>query len=147
MPASKYNPLFLYGGVGLGKTHLVHAIGHHIREKNPGWRIVYIKSETYMNEYINCVRNGKIDEFRRKYRELCDVLLIDDIQFIAGKDRTQDAVLSHLQLAIRVASPDRAHRRPDPDEDLRSRGAPAITFSERLIADIQPPDSRRESPS
>ena len=90
VPAGKYNPLFIYGGVGLGKTHLVHAIGHRLREKHPQWRILYLKTETFMNEYINSLRNGKIDEFRKKYRERCDVLLMDDIQFLQGKDRTQD---------------------------------------------------------
>jgi chromosomal replication initiator protein len=140
MPAGKYNPLFLYGGVGLGKTHLVHAIGHHIREKNPGWRIVYIKTETYINEYINCVRNGKIDDFRRKYRDRCDVLLIDDIQFLAGKDRTQDEFFhtfnslfeSHRQIVLTADK--YPHEISDLEERLRSR------FQSGLIADIQPPE-------
>src|SRR5204863_8151688 len=90
VPAGKYNPLFVYGGVGLGKTHLVHAIGHRLREKHPQWRIIYIKTEAFINEFITCIRNGKIDEFRNRYREKCDVLLMDDIQFLAGKDRTQE---------------------------------------------------------
>jgi chromosomal replication initiator protein len=140
VPAGKYNPLFIYGGVGLGKTHLVHAIGHHIREKNPGWRIIYIKTETYMNEYINSVRNGKIDEFRRKYRERCDVLLMDDIQFLAGKDRTQDEFFhtfnslfeSHRQIVLTADK--YPHEISDLEERLRSR------FQSGLIADIQPPE-------
>ncbi len=140
IPAHKYNPLFLYGGVGLGKTHLVHAIGHRIREKNPTWRILYLKTETFMNEYINCIRNGKIDEFRRKYREKCDVLLMDDIQFLAGKDRTQDEFFhtfnslfeSHRQIVLTADK--YPHEIPDLEERLRSR------FQSGLIADIQPPE-------
>ena len=137
---SKYNPLFIYGGVGLGKTHLVHAIGHRIREKHPQWRILYLKTETFMNEYINCIRNGKIDEFRRKYRERCDVLLMDDIQFLAGKDRTQDEFFhtfnslfeSHRQIVLTADK--YPHEIPDLEERLRSR------FQSGLIADIQPPE-------
>jgi chromosomal replication initiator protein len=140
VPAGKYNPLFIYGGVGLGKTHLVHAIGHHIREKNPSWRILYLKTETFMNEYINCIRNGKIDDFRRKYRERCDVLLMDDIQFLAGKDRTQDEFFhtfnslfeSHRQIVLTADK--YPHEIPDLEERLRSR------FQSGLIADIQPPE-------
>jgi chromosomal replication initiator protein len=140
IPANKYNPLFIYGGVGLGKTHLVHAIGHRIREKHPHWRILYLKTETFMNEYINCIRNGKIDEFRRKYRERCDVLLMDDIQFLAGKDRTQDEFFhtfnslfeSHRQIVLTADK--YPHEIPDLEERLRSR------FQSGLIADIQPPE-------
>src|SRR6185369_4112858 len=140
IPASKYNPLFIYGGVGLGKTHLVHAIGHRIRDTHPGWRILYLKTETFMNEYINCIRNGKIDEFRRKYREKCDVLLMDDIQFLAGKDRTQDEFFhtfnslfeSHRQIVLTADK--YPHEIPDLEERLRSR------FQSGLIADIQPPE-------
>lgn len=140
IPAHKYNPLFIYGGVGLGKTHLVHAIGHRIREKNPTWKILYLKTETFMNEYINCIRNGKIDEFRRKYRERCDVLLMDDIQFLAGKDRTQDEFFhtfnslfeSHRQIVLTADK--YPHEIPDLEERLRSR------FQSGLIADIQPPE-------
>lgn len=140
VPAGKYNPLFIYGGVGLGKTHLVHAIGHRIRELHPGWRILYLKTETFMNEYINCIRNGKIDEFRRKYRERCDVLLMDDIQFLAGKDRTQDEFFhtfnslfeSHRQIVLTADK--YPHEIPDLEERLRSR------FQSGLIADIQPPE-------
>src|SRR4051812_34773115 len=140
VPAGKYNPLFIYGGVGLGKTHLVHAIGHRIRETHPGWRILYLKTETFMNEYINCIRNGKIDEFRRKYRERCDVLLMDDIQFLAGKDRTQDEFFhtfnslyeSHRQIVLTADK--YPHEIPDLEDRLRSR------FQSGLIADIQPPE-------
>jgi chromosomal replication initiator protein len=140
IPANKYNPLFIYGGVGLGKTHLVHAIGHRIREKHPTWKILYLKTETFMNEYINCIRNGKIDEFRRKYRERCDVLLMDDIQFLAGKDRTQDEFFhtfnslfeSHRQIVLTADK--YPHEIPDLEERLRSR------FQSGLLADIQAPE-------
>ncbi len=140
VPAGKYNPLFIYGGVGLGKTHLVHAIGHRLREKHPQWRIFYLKTETFMNEYINCIRNGKIDEFRRKYRERCDVLLMDDIQFLQGKDRTQDEFFhtfnslfeSHRQIVLTADK--YPHEIPDLEDRLRSR------FQSGLIADIQPPE-------
>ncbi len=140
VPAGKYNPLFIYGGVGLGKTHLVHAIGHRIRAKHPTWRILYLKAESYMNEYINSVRNGKIDEFRKKYREKCDVLLMDDIQFLAGKDRTQDEFFhtfnslfeTHKQIVLTADK--YPHEIPDLEDRLRSR------FQSGLIADIQPPE-------
>ena len=140
VPAGKYNPLFIYGGVGLGKTHLVHAIGHRIRQKHPTFRIMYIKAEGYMNEYINSVRNGKIDEFRKKYREKCDVLLMDDIQFLAGKDRTQDEFFhtfnslfeTHKQIVITADK--YPHEIPDLEDRLRSR------FQSGLIADIQTPE-------
>jgi chromosomal replication initiator protein len=140
VPAGKYNPLFIYGGVGLGKTHLVHAIGHRMREKHPQWRILYLKTETFMNEYINSLRNGKIDEFRRKYRERCDVLLMDDIQFLQGKDRTQDEFFhtfnslfeSHRQIVLTADK--YPHEIPDLEDRLRSR------FQSGLIADIQPPE-------
>lgn len=140
MPAGKYNPLFIYGGVGLGKTHLIHAIGHRIRQMHPQWRIVYQKTETFINEFINCVRNGKIDEFRRKYREQCDVLMLDDIQFLAGKDRTQDEFFhtfnslfeSHRQIVLTADK--YPHEIPDLEDRLRSR------FQSGLIADIQSPE-------
>ena len=140
VPAGKYNPLFIYGGVGLGKTHLVHAIGHRLREKHPQWRILYLKTEAFINEFITCVRNGKIDEFRAKYRERCDVLLMDDIQFLAGKDRTQEEFFhtfnslfeSHRQIVLTADK--YPHEIPDLEDRLRSR------FQNGLIADIQPPE-------
>jgi chromosomal replication initiator protein len=139
-PAGKYNPLFIYGGVGLGKTHLLHAIGHHIHRVHPNWRIVYLKTETFMNEYINQVRSSRIEEFRVKYRDNTDVLLMDDIQYLGGKERTQDEFFhtfnalfeSHRQIV--VTADKYPHEIPDLEERIRSR------FQWGLIADIQPPE-------
>ena len=140
IPAAKYNPLFVYGGVGLGKTHLLCAIGQEIRRKQPSLRIAYFSSERFMNEYINLLRSNRIEEFRIRYREQCDVLLIDDIQFLAGKDRTQDEFFhtfnslydSHRQI---VVTADKYPREiPDLEERLRTR------FQWGLIADIQKPE-------
>jgi chromosomal replication initiator protein len=139
-PAGKYNPLFIYGGVGLGKTHLLHAIGRQIRSHHPTWRIVYLKAETFLNEYVQQVRNGHIDEFRAKYRDQVDVLLVDDIQYLGGKERTQDEFFhtfnalfeSHRQIV--VTADKYPHEIPDLEERIRSR------FQWGLIADIQPPE-------
>ena len=139
-PGGKYNPLFIYGGVGLGKTHLLHAIGHQIQADHPSWRILYLKTETFMNEYINMVRSGKIDEFRVKYRDNTDVLLMDDIQYLGGKERTQDEFFhtfnalfeSHRQIV--VTADKYPHEIPDLEERIRSR------FQWGLIADIQAPE-------
>jgi len=139
-PAGKYNPLFIYGGVGLGKTHLLCAIGHEIRRRHPSMRVAYLSSERFMNEYINFLRSNRIEEFRTKFREECDMLLMDDIQFIAGKDRTQDEFFhtfnslydSHRQIV--VTSDKYPHEIPDLEERLRTR------FQWGLIADIQQPE-------
>lgn len=139
-PAGKYNPLFIYGGVGLGKTHLLCAIGHEVHRRRKKSKVAYLSSERFMNEYINCLRSNRIDEFRKKFREDCDVLLMDDIQFIAGKDRTQDEFFhtfnslydTHRQIV--VTSDKYPHEIPDLEERLRTR------FQWGLIADIQQPD-------
>jgi chromosomal replication initiator protein len=139
-PATTYNPLFIYGGVGLGKTHLVNAIGHTILRKNPQVRVCYYTSEKFMNELINSLRYAKMDEFRNKFRSM-DVLLIDDVQFIAGKERTQEEFFhtfnalydSHKQIV--VTSDKFPKEIPGLEERLRSR------FEWGLIADIQAPDS------
>jgi len=138
-PATTYNPLFIYGGVGLGKTHLVNAIGNYILKKNPEMRVCYYTSEKFMNELINSLRYAKMDEFRNKFRTI-DVLLIDDVQFIAGKERTQEEFFhtfnslyeSHKQIV--VTSDKFPKEIPGLEERLRSR------FEWGLIADIQPPD-------
>ena len=138
-PATTYNPLFIYGGVGLGKTHLINAIGNEIQKKDPQVAICYYTSEKFMNELINSLRYNKMDEFRNKFRTM-DVLLIDDIQFIAGKERTQEEFFhtfnslyeSHKQIV--VTSDKFPKEIPGLEERLRSR------FEWGLIADIQAPD-------
>ncbi|GAB4164813.1 MAG: chromosomal replication initiator protein DnaA [Geothermobacteraceae bacterium] len=138
-PATTYNPLFIYGGVGLGKTHLINAIGNAILESNPDMRVCYYTSEKFMNELINSLRYAKMDEFRKKFRSM-DVLLIDDVQFIAGKERTQEEFFhtfnslyeSHKQIV--VTSDKFPKEIPGLEERLRSR------FEWGLIADIQAPD-------
>jgi len=138
-PATTYNPLFVYGGVGLGKTHLVSAIGNEILKNDPQMAICYYTSEKFMNELINSLRYNKMDEFRNKFRTM-DVLLIDDIQFIAGKERTQEEFFhtfnslyeSHKQIV--VTSDKFPKEIPGLEERLRSR------FEWGLIADIQSPD-------
>ena len=138
-PATTYNPLFIYGGVGLGKTHLINAVGNAILLKNPEMKVCYYTSEKFMNELINSLRYAKMDEFRNKFRSM-DVLLIDDVQFIAGKERTQEEFFhtfnalyeSHKQIV--VTSDKFPKEIPGLEERLRSR------FEWGLIADIQAPD-------
>lgn len=139
-PGGHYNPLFLYGGVGLGKTHLLNAVGLALLKKHPEIKIIYISSEKFMNEFINSVRNDKMGEFRKKYRENCDMLLIDDIQFLGGKESTQDEffhtfnALHDSQRQIIVTSDKVPKEIPGLEDRLRSR------FEWGLIADIQAPD-------
>jgi chromosomal replication initiator protein len=136
----KYNPVFLCGGVGLGKTHLLHSIGHQQLANRPTARIVYLSSERFMNEYVQAIRTGRMHEFRRNYREGIDVLLIDDVQFLAGKESTQDEFFhtfnalheNHKQIVLTADR--KPHEISDIADRLRTR------FAWGLLADIEPPE-------
>jgi chromosomal replication initiator protein len=138
-PGEHYNPLFIYGGVGLGKTHLINAIGHRIVEKRPALKVFYLSSESFMNELIGSLRRDKMDEFKTRFRNV-DTLILDDVQFIAGKERTQEEFFhtfnslyeSHKQIII--TSDKFPKEIPELEDRLRNR------FEWGLIADIQPPD-------
>jgi len=138
-PGEHYNPLFIYGGVGLGKTHLVNAIGHRIVERRPALKVFYLSSESFMNELIASLRKDKMDEFKAKFRTI-DALILDDVQFLAGKERTQEEFFhtfnslheSHKQIVI--TSDKFPKEIPELEDRLRNR------FEWGLIADIQPPD-------
>jgi chromosomal replication initiator protein len=138
-PGKSYNPLFLYGGVGLGKTHLLHAIGQHVFNSRKGARVAYVSSEKFTNEYIDAIQNNVLVKFRRKYRQT-DVLLIDDIQFLAGKERIQEEFFhtfnalheSHKQIVLTCDRP--ASEIQNLEHRLVSR------FEWGLVTDLQPPD-------
>ncbi|MBI2339233.1 MAG: chromosomal replication initiator protein DnaA [Deltaproteobacteria bacterium] len=139
-PAKNYNPLFIYGGVGLGKTHLVNAIGIEVLRKNPACKIIYATGEKFTNEVINSIRYNKTFELRQKYRNNCDLLLIDDVQFIAGKEKTMEEffhtfnALYELRKQIVMTSDTLPKDIPNLEERLRSR------FGWGLLADIQAPE-------
>ena len=138
-PGDHYNPLFIYGGVGLGKTHLVNAIGHWAEAQRAGLKVVYLSSESFMNELIGSLRRDRMDEFKAKFRTV-DILILDDVQFLAGKERTQEEFFhtfnslyeSHKQIVI--TSDKFPKEIPGLEDRLRNR------FEWGLIADIQPPD-------
>ena len=138
-PGKSYNPLFLYGGVGLGKTHLLHAIGQHVADNRKGARVSYVSSEKFTNEYIDAIQNNQLVRFRKRYRQT-EVLLIDDIQFLAGKERIQEEFFhtfnalheSHKQIVLTCDRP--ASEIQNLEQRLVSR------FEWGLVTDLQPPD-------
>jgi len=136
----RHNPVFLCGGTGLGKTHLVHAVAHRIREERPDARIIYVSAEKFMNEFVQALQDNKMSEFRGKYRDKCDVLCVDDIQFLASKTQTQEEffhvfnVLHQSDKQIILTSDKYPQQLERMEERLVSR------FSSGLVADIQPPE-------
>ena len=140
-PAQQYNPLFIYGSTGLGKTHLMHAIGNEILSRHPDSRVMYVTAEDFMNEMINCLRHKRMEEFRNKYRKHATVLLMDDIQFLSGKDRTQEEffhTFNSLQNSGRqiIMTSDVTPKDIEKLEPrLRTR------FEGGLLADMQAPDN------
>lgn len=138
-PGKSYNPLFLYGGVGLGKTHLLHAIGHHVISNKKGARVAYVSSEKFTNEYIDAIQNNQLAKFRKKYRQT-DVLLIDDIQFLAGKERIQEEFF-HTFNALHEAHKQIVLTCDRPASEIQNLEARLVSrFEWGLVTDLQPPD-------
>lgn len=139
-PGQRFNPLFIYGGVGLGKTHLLHAVGNDLHERDPSLRITYISAEHFMNEFVTAVRQNDFDGFRARYRNDCDCLLVDDIQFIAGRDRTMDEFF-HVFNALYEAGKQivvTADCVPAQMKGMEERLTSRLNWG--LVADIQAPD-------
>jgi len=140
-PAQVYNPLFIYGGVGLGKTHLLQSVGHAVLAASPGFRVLYMSGETYVNEVMTAFKNDRLDSLRHRYRGQCDVLLVDDIQYLAGKEFAQDEFfhtfneLYNAQKQIVITGDQFPSAIPKFSERLRSR------FGWGLIVDIAPPEA------
>jgi chromosomal replication initiator protein len=138
-PGKSYNPLFLYGGVGLGKTHLLHAIGHHVVAHKKGARVAYVSSEKFTNEYIDGIQNNQLARFRKKYRQT-DVLLIDDIQFLAGKERIQEEFF-HTFNALHEARKQIVLTCDRPASEIQNLEQRLVSrFEWGLVTDLQPPD-------
>ena len=139
-PGEAYNPLYIYGRSGLGKTHLLHAVGNRVLQRNPAARIIYLSSEEFTNQFIESVRDGRMTDFRRKFRDECDVLLIDDIQFLGKKQETQNEffytfnALHQTSKAVVLTSDTVPAEIPGLEDRLRSR------FAMGLITDVQEPD-------
>jgi chromosomal replication initiator protein len=138
-PAMSYNPLFIYGGVGLGKTHLMHAIGHHLRANIPGMNLLYISSENFTNELILAIQHNKNAEFRERFRNV-DVLMIDDIQFIAGRDSTQEEFFHTFNTLYTAKKQIVISSDKPPKEIMRLEDRLVSRFEWGLVADIQKPD-------
>ncbi|MEC7834251.1 MAG: DnaA/Hda family protein, partial [Gemmatimonadota bacterium] len=138
-PAKTYNPLFLYGGVGLGKTHLMHAIGHHMGSENPLRSVCYVSSEQFMNELVASIQQGTTAAFRRQYREM-DLLLVDDIHFLEGKERTQEEFF-HTFNALYDAQRQIVLTSDRPPKDLSGLENRLVSrFEWGLVVDVKPPD-------
>jgi chromosomal replication initiator protein len=138
-PAEAYNPLILYGGTGLGKTHLLHAVAHRIRQHHPTWRVVYLPAESFMRELLQALHHERMDAFQEHYRQ-ADVLLVDDLQFMAGRERTQEAFL-HTFNALYEAKKQIVLSSDKPPQDIAPLAARLRSrLTAGLMADLQPPD-------